>query len=201
MSDLKSDLPYIKWGLLSMLLATAISGTAIFLSQNFLSQSQHAHATADRKLTEARHTLTTATADRPNTRSYTHEYTMLQKRGISGDEQRLGWIDELEHLRQRKLVMSFNYTISPQKPYKSPTALDSGNFDVLRSDMELSFKLLHAGQLINFFDALRSGSNGWFMLDSCTITRNPLNVDHGNLPQLEAKCKGGWLTLKNRNAS
>jgi hypothetical protein len=200
MSDYRSDLPYIKWGLITLLLALGTGGTAIFLSQDFLDRSQLAHSAAERKLTEARHNLNTANDDRQNMASYAQEYSMLLKRNIIGNERRLDWIDGLERLRRRNLVMDFNYTISPQKPYKPPVPLDSGNFDLRRSDMALSFDLLHEGQLMDFFDALRSDVKGWFMLDGCTITRNTASSGNDAAPQLKAECSGGWVTLKNRNA-
>ena len=73
----------------------------------------------------------------------------------------------------------------------------------MRSDMSLTFDLLHEGQLIRFFDALRSSINGWFMLDGCSVTRTDNASDNskaGSVPQLKAECKGGWLTLKNQNS-
>ena len=50
-----------------------------------------------------------------------------------------------------------------------------------------------------FLAALRSEDSGWFMLDSCSITRNTADAGDSDLPQLKAECRGGWLTLKNRN--
>ena len=60
--------------------------------------------------------------------------------------------------------------------------------------MTLQFNLLHEGQLVNFFDALRTNINGLFILDHCTLERYAdTNI------QLKAECSGGWLTLKNRS--
>ena len=199
MSNFKSDLPYLKWGLGAMLLASAISGSAVFFSQDYLSQSQLAHRAAERQLTDARRSLGTASDDQQNMASYTQEYAMLLKRHVIGKEQRLDWLDSLERLRRRSLVLDFKYAISPQKPYQPPLQLDSGNFNLMRSDMTLSFDLLHTGQLINFLDALQSAASGWFMLDSCSIQRATANANDGSTPQLKADCTGGWLTLENRN--
>jgi hypothetical protein len=199
MSNFKSDLPYIKWGLMTLLVALGVSGTAVYLSQDYLDLSQLDHTTAERKLTTARTSLNTASDDQQNMASYAQEYAMLLQRHVIGKEQRLDWLDNLERLRHRNLVMDFTYAISPQAPYKPPLQLDTGNFDLMRSDMTLSFKLLHEGQLMAFLDALRSSSSGWFMLDGCSLTRNMANAGNGAAPQLKAECKGGWLTLKNRN--
>ena len=202
MSDFKSDLPYITWGLATLLLALAASSTAIISSQHFVTGSQQANNVAKRKLADALNRLRSATDDRQNMASYAQEYSMLLKRNIIGNEQRLDWIDGLEHLRHRNLVMGLDYNISPQKPYKPPLQLDNGNFDLKRSDMTLSLALLHTGQLTSFFDALRANVNGWFILDGCAVTRIDSaanNGEPGTVPLLKAECKGGWLTLKNRN--
>ncbi|MBI1174935.1 MAG: hypothetical protein GC139_06685 [Sideroxydans sp.] len=202
MSDFKSDLPHIKWGLLALLLASGASGAAILFSQNFLAGSQQAHKTAERQLTEARRNLSAATDDQQNMASYAQEYSILLKRNIIGNEQRLDWVDALERLRHRNFVLDFSYNISPQHSYQPPVSLDPGNFNLNRSDMTLSFDLLHTGQLVNFFNALQADSKGWFMLDGCSITRIAGTINNsgpGTTPQLKAECKGGWLTLKNRN--
>lgn len=203
MSNFSSDLPHIKWGLTTLLAALAVSGTVIVSSQHFLGNAQQAHDAAMRKLAQASNSLSAASDDQQNMASYAQEYSMLLKRNIIGDERRLDWIDGLEHLRHRNLVMDFDYKISPQRSYKPPLQLDNGNFELKRSDLTLNLDLLHTGQLIGFFDALRADVNGWFMLDGCTVTRisnTANNSESGTRPQLKAECKGGWVTLKNRNA-
>lgn len=202
MDKLKLDLLHIKWGLLAMLLALAAGGTAAVLSQKFVGDAQQAHRQAESRLHDAMRNLEAATDDQQNMAAYAQEYSMLLKRNVIGNEQRLDWIDGLERLRQRGIVQGFKYTIAPQQPYKPPVALDAGNFDFYRSDMTLSFELLHEGQLVNFFNALRSNVKGWYMLDGCNIERTERPAENlpGAAPQLTAECKGGWLTLKNRNA-
>jgi len=203
MIDPKSDLPYLKGGLATLLLALAVSGTVVTYSQHFLNDALQTHHASQNRLSTAQRNLRTATDDRQNMASYAQEYSMLLKRNVIGSERRLDWIDGLERLRRRNLVMRFTYSISPQHPYQAPIPLDTGNFEPMRSDMTLTFDLLHEGQLIRFFDAMRSSINGWFMLDSCSITRSDNASDNskpGSVPQLRAECKGGWLTLKSRNA-
>lgn len=202
MSNFKTDIHYIKWGLLALLCALGTGGTAVMLSQHFLDNAQQAHRNTENQLAAARRNLATAIDDQQNMATYTQEYSMLLSRHVVGSEQRLDWIDGLEHLRQRNIVLGFTYTISPQQPYTPPVALDSGNFALNRSAMNISFQLLHEGQLINFFTALRTNVKGWYMLDGCTIERienTPENSEPGTTPLLKAECKGGWLTLKNRS--
>ncbi|HYR06033.1 MAG TPA: hypothetical protein VEP71_05055, partial [Gallionella sp.] len=81
--------------------------------------------------------------------------------------------------------------------------VDSGNFNIHYSEMKLRFDLLHEGQLLNFFDALRTDIKGWYQLDGCSLQRSIGAINEDNAPPtayLRAECNGGWITLKNRNA-
>lgn len=191
----RADLPHIKLSLVTCIAALVVGGSAVFFSQQFAASAQKARHDAQQQLAEARNRLRAAQDDQENMVTYTKEYSAMQRREIIGDEQRLNLIESLETLRQRKRVLDFKYAISPQQPYKSAAALDSGNFDLKLSAMTLQLELLHEGQLINFFDSLRSDMNGWLILDKCMLERSS-----GTAAQLKADCTGGWLTMKNRNA-
>jgi len=190
----QADFPHIKISALTLLITLAIGGSAVYFSQKFAANAQKEMHDAQRQLAEARNKLSAARDDQMNMAEYTKEYSAIRRREIIGDEQRLNLIEGLEGLRQRNRVLDFKYAIAPQQPYKPPFTLDSGNFDLKLSAMTLQLELLHEGQLVNFFDSLRSDMNGWFILDKCSLERSS-----GAAAQLKADCAGGWLTLKNRN--
>lgn len=189
------DLPHIKWSLLTLLLTLSIGGSAVFISQQFAANAQLARRAAQQQLAEARNKLNAARDDQQNMATYTKEYSVIQRREIIGDEQRLNLIEALEALRKHNRVLDFKFAIAPQQPYNPGPALYSGNFDLKLSAMTLQLELLHEGQLINFFDSLRSDMHGWFILERCTLERSPVAT-----AQLKAECAGGWLTMTNRNA-
>ena len=190
----QADLPHIKLSLITLIASLVIGGSAVFFSQKFATDAKKASHDAQQQLTEARNNLKAAQDDQENMVTYTKEYSAIQRREIIGNEQRLNLIESLETLRQRKRVLDFKYAIAPQQPHKPAIALDSGNFDLKLSAMTLQLELLHEGQLIAFFESLRSDMNGWFILDKCTLERSS-----GTAAQLRADCAGGWLTLKKRN--
>ncbi len=201
-----SDFSHIKWSLLIFLFVLCTGGAAIMVSENIVAQSQHDQRDAMRQLNEARSRLALAEEDHKNMQTYTLEYNTLLKRNVIGNDQRLDWIEGLEKIHKQNRVpgfMEFKYAIAPQKPYIPAPPLDNGNFNINLSGMTLQFELLHEEQLTAFFDALRTGINGWFILDHCTMERTNAAADHddfGVAHQLKAECTGGWLTLKNRNA-
>ncbi len=196
----QSDLPHLKWHLLIFLLVLGTGSAAVMLSESFVTQAQLSQQAAQRQLNEARGRLAAAQDDRANMATYALEYGTLLQRKIIGNEQRLDWIEGLEKIQQHKRVLDFKYAIAPQQSYTPAPPLDSGNFELKLSNMTLQFDLLHEGQLINFFNTLRTDINGWFLLDHCALERNATAPETGTAPQLKAECTGGWLTLKNRNA-
>ncbi len=203
LDKLKSDFAFYRWGVVALLIALAIGGTFVMLTQAFVADARKAHAAAQGELNGARQNLSAAENDRENMATYTEEYAMLLRRNVIGNEQRLDWIDGLEDLRRRAIVLGFKYNIAPEQAYKPPIPVDSGNFALNMSGMTLSLDLLHEGQLIRFFDALHTSVRGWYLLDGCTIERVPATATPAAVtvtPQLKAQCHGEWLTLKNRSA-
>lgn len=203
----KSDFPLIQWNLLLFLLVLGAGSAMIMASGNFIEKAQRDQREAKRQLTEARNRLATAVADHENMQTYTLEFGTLLKRNIIGNDQRLDWIEGLDRIHKQNQAlgsMDFKYSIVPQKAYIPAPALDSGNFELNLTDMTLNFDLLHEEQLMTFFDTLRTGVNGWFILDHCALERSGMasanTAAHGLAPQLRAECVGGWLTMKNRNA-
>ena len=198
----KSDFPHIMWSVLIFLTVLGLGSAAIVASENFLRQAQTKQQDLHRQLNEARKQLATAEEDRDNMKTYTIEYGSLLDRHIFGSDRRLDWIEGLNDIHRQKRVLDFKYTIAPQTIYTPAPALNNGNYDLYLSAMTLQFNLLHEGQLMNFFDALRTNINGWFIIDRCTLERGSLAADPADFSastQLKADCSGGWLTLKNRN--
>ncbi len=197
----RADFRQVRLSALAFIGAVAASLSFLLLSDQFLDGAQDRLSGARRQLNEARNRLATAREDQENMVAYAAGYGQLDERHIIGDDQRLDWVEGLESLRRRNLVMGLSYTISPQTSYAPPYPLTTGNFNLNYSEMKLKLELLHEDQLIGFFDALRSDSKGWFMLERCTVKRLPVDPFNQTVyvPHLQAECSGGWLTLKNRN--
>ncbi len=202
MSLSKSDIPHIKWSLLTFTLSLIAGGSAIWMGDAYDSAALKGRQAAQKQVIEARNKLSAAQSDLANMSTYALEYASLQQHHIIGGERRLDWMEGLEKLRQQHYVMDFKYTIAPQQPYTPNPALDAGNFEINMSGLSLQLDLLHEMQLVKFLQALRSDMKGWFIIDHCALTRTgtaadtPQNIG----AQLKADCAGGWITIKNRNA-
>ena len=117
-------------------------------------------------------------------------------------------MEGLEKIHQQNPAVDFRYNIAPQKIYAPQPAIDSGNFDIHYSEMKLQIDLLHEGQLLDLFSALRKQIKGHYQLEGCNMKRTTANAGADDdedigpsvATHLKAECSGGWITLKNRNA-
>ena len=204
--NFKSDFPILKWSLMACTLSFIISGTAIWLSEEYEDSSLKDRQTAQQHLNDAKKILADARSDLDNMSTYASEYNSLEEFKIIGNEQRLDWMEDLAKLRQKQLVVDFKYTIAPQVTYTPKPALDLGNYDLKLSGLNLQVELLHEMQLIKFFEALRTNIKGWFIIDHCSLERlannNPTDVSSvQNLKShLKAECAGGWMTMKKKGS-
>ena len=196
----KADLPYFKWSLLAFTLSLLIGGTAIWLSAKYADHAGQSRQQAQRLLIDARKKLGEAQSDFANIAIYAREFSSLVDYKIIGDEQRLDWMEELVTLRQQRYVVDFKYTIAPQLPYAPVSTLNTGNFELKLSGLNLQLDLLHEMQLIRLLDALRSNIKGWFIIDHCTIKRSNTGDTNAaqSAPILKAECSGGWITMKKK---
>ncbi|WP_435628431.1 hypothetical protein [Candidatus Ferrigenium straubiae] len=197
-----SDFPLMRRSILTVCAAALVSTIILYSSTEYAESARNDRRNAQNMLNDARNRLATAHQDQENMAIYPTEYGALIEQKIIGDDQRLDWIEGLEKIRQKNLVADFRYSIAPQKIHAPQPPVDSGNFDIGYSEMKLQFDLLHEGQLLSFFDALRTGIKGKYQLDGCTLQRIGADSESGQTTAtpLKADCSGGWITLKNRNA-
>lgn len=204
------DFHMLRWNIAAFCSALLISLFTLYLGNEYAANTLREQRTARNQLNDARNRLQSAQEDQQNMAAYAQEYGTLKGFGIIGDEQRLDWMEGLAKLRQQHLVHDFRYSIAPQKNLMPQPPVNSGNFDIRYSEIRFQFELLHEGQLLNFFTALRSQLKGWYQLEGCSLQRLGSNDDDDDdddagkapsaLPQIKAECTGGWITLKNRNA-
>jgi len=199
-----SDFHLMRWSVLAVCASALIGAIILYSSGEYAQSARNDRRNAQNLLDDARNRLAGALQDQENMAIYAGEYGALLERNIIGDDQRLDWMEGLENIRRKNLVTDFRYNIAPQKAFVSQPPIDSGNFDIHYSEMKLQFDLLHEGQLLNFFDALRTNIKGQYQLEGCSLQRSAATIgeDHDTpaaAAYLKAECSGGWITLKNRN--
>ena len=199
----KADFYQLRWSLAAFLAAILVSSIILSSSSQYADSTQKNQRAAQSQMNDARNRLAMASQDQESLAIFSREYDVLEKNKIIGDDHRLDWREGLEKIRNQNRVVDFRYNISPQKIYAPQPVLDSGNFDIHYSEMKLQFDLLHEGQLLNFIDAMRNQIKGQFQLEGCTMQRVATNEIPTSIAgvNIKAECNGGWITLKNRNAT
>jgi len=197
-----TDFHLMRWSIAAISTSILLSGIILYASTKYADYTKNDRRVVQGQMNDARKRLAMAREDRENLSDFSKEYDSLKANKIIGDDHRLDWMEGLEKLRNQNLVIDFRYNIAPQKIYAPPSAVDSGNFDIHYSEMKLEFDLLHEGQLLNFFNALRRQIKGRYQLEGCTLQRIITDGDSGPTAgkNITAECSGGWITLKNRNA-
>ena len=198
MSFSVSDVADLKWSLGAFVLSIAVvAGLSVF-SEDYRHGTLQAKLSAQEQLNKARESFATAQNDFENMATYKLEYEALEKQKVIGNEQRLDWIEGLEKIRRQGIVLDFKYSIGPQRSYTPNPPQETGNFALNLSPMTLQIDLLHEEQLDRLLSAVISQMEGWFILDSCSLST--VISGTGGASSLKADCAGGWLTMKNRNA-
>ncbi len=194
----KSDIKVMRSSLITLSIAICCSLLLIYFSDRQSEIARQNWDSAQQQLRTAQTGLNDAKQDYDNLIDYRDEYAAAVAQHLIGNESRLDWVENLEHMREQKLVADMHYNIGPQKPYVAQPAIDSGNFELKYSEMKLRLDLLHETQLFDFYDALRTQIKGWYQLDECSIVRSASGSTSLST-QLHAECNGGWITLRNRS--
>lgn len=191
------DLSELKVSLGAFFLSIAVSAVLYSHTEDYQKQAIKDRDSAQRILVDSRAQLAASQNDQQNMATYLQEYQALEAQKIIGNEQRLDWIEGLEKLRKQGIVLDFQYTIAPQQSYAPTPPLELGNFALNLSPMTLQIDLLHEEQLLHLFTALHNQTQGWFILDRCSLSKSADLI--GGTNSIKADCAGGWLTMKNRS--
>ncbi|TDI74012.1 MAG: hypothetical protein E2O82_04780 [Betaproteobacteria bacterium] len=192
------DLPRTR-GLLIISVLTLVLGAIIaYVSNGVLIEAQQSKITADREWSEAHRKLERTKSEKEDLQGYYHQYQNLVEQNVIGQERRLDWIEAIEKIRNKLNIFSVKYKLEPQETLNFETVTTNNSFDLHRSNMTLDFSLLHEGQLLNFLDTLSKEAKGMYLLESCTITRNDFVRQLRFIPNLQAKCTLGWITLNEK---
>jgi len=190
----RENLLFLRRPLLVFVLSVIVSCGIIYEISVRKNHAQQEFNLAQMAANRAREALQNRLTDQADLQIYADRFSALTQRGILGDEHRLDWLESLNELRKRQLVLDLRYSIAAQTPYTPTSPIDTGNFELRYSAMKLQFDLLHEAQLLNFFAALRAQNSGWYQLENCTLKRGNADAEI----QLQAECTGGWITLKKR---
>lgn len=188
------ELKALRVPLVLLLVVIAAAAGAIYYTDLLRKQAQTTLVRAQAQLREAQTRMQRSGDEKFIIVQYVDKYRQLENAGFIGEEQRINWIDAMRNANARTDLFGVSYEIGAQQPYAHAAELAPGSIALKQSRMKLDFRLLHEGDLLRFFDALREQGAGLFHLDQCTLRRTDPGTTLRYQPNIAANCELAWIT-------
>lgn len=188
------ELKALRVPLILLLVVIAAAAGAIYYTDLLRKQAQTTLVRAQAQLREAQTRMQRSGDEKTIIVQYVDKYRQLETAGFIGEEQRINWIDAMRNANARTDLFGVSYEIGAQQPYAHAAELAPGSIALKQSRMKLDFRLLHEGDLLRFFDALREQGAGLFHLDQCTLRRTETGTPLRYQPNIAANCELAWIT-------
>ena len=158
----------------------------------------------------------------------------LESQGIFGEEKRLEWIEQLRAIEKRWAGVKLKYDFSIQNPLRdtnevagAPTGLTPGqttapvllpsgepaqSFGVFQTEMKLTLKVLHEGDVLAITEELKAANLGRFTIKKCSFKRPGSGAGNSNASlvggqsgattnfvigaPLDVECLLTWVSMK-----
>lgn len=192
---MKDDFPLIRKAFIvlvaSLLLSAALVGagrTIRLKQQDGMNQAQAQRSDANNKRRQAEN-------DKQEIQDYLPRFVILRERGFVGEERRLDWMEQIQHIRESRKLLPITYEVSAQQVFRVGPEVPIGDLELRGSKMKLQMGLLHEGDLLNFLDDLKH--KGFYTVQECKVRRAGAEPENVHSP-LAAECVIYWLTLGER---
>lgn len=190
------DFGAMKLPVLALVIAIAASFAMVRLTSNQLGQAQTHYSAELSALLEARNRYQRSGEEREMVLHYLQAYRELEKIGFVGTERRLNWVEGLRAANARAGLFGVDYQMSAQEPFPSVARDNPVGERVKRSQMKLSFGVLHEVELMRLLQALSAQRAGLFTLTGCSLDRaGRQGAPLPRQPNLTAQCDVSWLTV------
>ena len=188
------ELKALRVPLILLVVVIAAAAGAIYYTDLLREQTQNMLVRAQAQLREAQTRMQRSGDEKSIIIQYVDKYRQLETAGFIGEEQRINWIDAMRNANARTDLFGVGYEIGAQQAYTHAAELAPGSIALKQSRMKLDFRLLHEGDLLRFFDALREQGAGLFHLDQCTLRRTETGGALRYQPNIAANCELVWIT-------
>lgn len=121
------------------------------------------------------------------------DYQALAARGFVGPEDRLAWIEAVQHANRDAGLYGLDYRLLPRT--LSLPALAQG-LPLGQTSMTLTLPLLVETDLVRFLAAIKARAPGVVRVQGCRLSRpGEAPFEAVNLPRLQAECELLWFTV------
>ncbi len=183
---------------LAACIALGLAGAACYIfADRYLQDTRKQRSAISAQRAEVQGRLNRANEEEREIKASLQQYRALEARGITGEEQRLDWVDTLTAIKNERRLFNLNYSIEPQKQLDYPGfGADKGVF-FMASRVKINLQLLHEEDLLNFIDDLAKRSKLHLSVRSCNIARTDRGGGGTTLaPRLQAECVLDLITIR-----
>ena len=183
----------LAWAL-AMLVLASITG---IYSYRELQQATQARQAAEQARQQVEQRLRQVRTEEEDIKSRTQTYQTLQQAGITGDERRLEWTEQLHALQQTLRIPGMNYEFGAQSALEK---VDGVTWAWFASPMQLKLRLLHEEDLLRFLGRLQREARAMIVIRGCRLAPIAGTTAPGEAAALLiADCELQWITLRHTN--
>jgi hypothetical protein len=190
---------------LAFALAVALAATgaaSLAASEYYLSDAKAARDAVRQSRVEAQERVSKASEEEHEIRENLVYYDQMQQSGMTGEQNRLDWIDSIAKIKNDRKLFEIKYAIEAQKPLDYP-GIAAGGATFVVSRMKLEMLLLHEEDLLNFLTDLQSAGKAKVAVRHCTVTRIEREAPATATalqPRLRAQCELDLISMKGLRA-
>jgi hypothetical protein len=197
----RADLMQMRLPLAAALLLAGVGIAALVFTEQKLAEARKLQKAGQDRLLAVRGRLAKVSEEEQEIRNNLVQFKQFTDKGMTGEEKRLEWIENLAAIRQRRRLYEVRYNLERQRPVDYPgIPPNQKGVDAifLASRLKLELPLLHEGDLLNFLSDLAESSQSFPALRSCSIARIEGAAGGGGplRPRLRADCVVDMITLK-----
>jgi hypothetical protein len=196
-----SDFIRIRWSLLFLVLALLVAAATTAVSRGLVSKAQVEQRQLTDQQRDVRTRLGHAQEQEQELRKKIALYQQLLDQGIVGQEERLGWVEQIARIKTARRLLDIQYELSPQKSVNDavlPGGPVAGDYEFMASTMRLQMSLLHEDDLLGFIADLRRSVHAHLLVRDCAVERLGPAGAGGISAQLKAICTIDWVTLREK---
>ena len=195
----RPPLAVLKLPLTMLLTAFLLSAIGTLWSWHQKQDALHTLQQQASELEDARKKLETSRHQQQLVAAHLADYQALVARGFAGPEDRLAWIDAIQHANRDAALYGLTYRLTPRAA--APAELAQG-LPLGQTTMTLAMPLLVETDLPRYLAALKARAPGVVRVQGCRLSRpEAAPFVAVNKPQLQAECGLHWYTLGEKNGS
>ncbi len=153
-AELKILVFRLRWPLLilicALFLALGINGYGYQRVQSHQLQLQ----TVENERSQVQTQLAELQQQDANRRQSTQTYAEMLEKRVIGPEPRLEWAEALQSIVKTQRIPQLDYVIAAQRPFEKPSPVPLASHQVMASQLQMKFQLLHEGDLLALADVM-----------------------------------------------